>query len=266
MSELQSVLQQNSILDSWYGITPISEDENLGDELYRGLDKDALNTSYQDFENIADYLQSQEVTELLDIGSGDGRSLIHLGNRMKMTGVELHPERVKSTTETLERNNIHARVLELDLNRDELPYSQSYYLYFPTGEALDFILCQMYQRRKENFWLVAMESHGDLIETLSQQVWLDQVHHIPSPMPRHKKGIYFFRPNTNTFTDNPKDQLLQWSGNKSKIELIVQDGNQVRYYNPIGIDRAFFPRLFTKYPANREFHWDQIIGQRPLKT
>lgn len=153
---------------------------------YKNLRSEALLTSEEDFRAI--FAALPEIKFWVEPGSGHGLGPVlfaELFPDKKSVGIEFEASRVEvSQALKLERNVSNVHFAELDLMSCDIPDGDTFFLYFPTGMVLDRILSELSLR--SNFKrIVAIESHGDLLERLRKECWLKEGIHIPLKASRH---------------------------------------------------------------------------------
>lgn len=160
---------------------------------YFGLLPEALYTSIEDLHRI----HSHELVNgtWVDLGAGVGQSALMYSLRYpdrKSVAVEFSFPRIEAGRKVqrdLDLNNID--FIHDDLMNCEIPLGDTYFLYFPTGPVLDRILFELSQRK--DFYIVAIESHGDLLKRLDQETWIERVDTIKLESPRHYPFAVIYR-------------------------------------------------------------------------
>ena len=153
---------------------------------YQGIEAEALLTSEEDFRRIFAALPDIKVWAELGSGHGLGPLLFaHLFPQKKSLGIEFEKPRFDISVQL--KNEHHLTNVDFilgDMLTCDIPQADTYFLYFPTGMVLDRVLHEL-GSRNEMFQLVAIESHGDLLERLKKESWLKASMEIPLSSPRH---------------------------------------------------------------------------------
>lgn len=188
---LDQILNLDSSIDS-------SKDQ---DDFYYDLSADALNTSYHDFWQI--FTQLDKKSTFVDLGSGVSRGAFVALNfdGLKYIGIELMDERISSTIESLRKlGQKSSDILKLDLSSSRLPSANYYFIYFPLGKTLSFILMQLIiMAKNNNFEIIVIESHGDLIDKMNALSFSFKLRDssLTTSLPRHNNKIHFFKTDLN---------------------------------------------------------------------
>lgn len=155
----------------------------------------ALNTSYADWFLLLSRLSPSH--PLVDLGSGYSKGSIISSlypQLCKVESFEYIKERVDSTRESLKENNLESNHIHHCDLRDFFPKAKRYFLYLPTGELVHSILRRIEKLAKsEEIEIYAIESHGDLINFIAKESWLDQQVFTKIKTPRHDNNIYLFK-------------------------------------------------------------------------
>jgi SAM-dependent methyltransferase len=149
---------------------------------YQGLSKEALSTDVSDLRNI--FLSKNITGTYADLGCGTGESVLlyaELFPERKAIGIDFEEARILATKEFALPNS---EFIVADLLTCEIPEAQTYFLYFPTGPVLDRILTFLYES-KNDFHLIVIESHGDLLKRIDLENWLVNIEEIPLSSARH---------------------------------------------------------------------------------
>jgi hypothetical protein len=163
------------------------------EELYPGLHPEALYTSLEDFYHLMSlpFL----LGDWVDLGGGIGESALlyaSLFSERKAYSLEKSKSRVKAGLDIKRRLHLsNAFLLEADLFSCDLPNGEIYFLYFPTGPVLDRLLVEL--RKKSRFkYLIAVESHGNLIPRILKESFLNFKSSVPLVSQRHLPDAYIF--------------------------------------------------------------------------
>lgn len=214
---------------------------------YPGLSKEALSTNILDLENI---FQSPYVNgTFLDLGSGTGESVLlyaELFPDRKAIGIDFEESRILASKSFILHNTefIHA-----DLLSCPIPCADTYFLYFPTGPVLDRVLTTLYEMKKD-FHLVAIESHGDLLNRLERENWLEVVHEIPLTSKRHYPNARIFK---RSFEERSPELLPFTLSYQHKYLLIADEWIGETY----GLEWTEGDRFELETPP-RTIHWKDV--------
>jgi SAM-dependent methyltransferase len=175
----------------------------------------ALQTSYLDFIQIFTFLDLKPNEHFIDIGAGYGRSsfLINmLFNKTRSTAIEHVRSRVQASKDAAIKYHIPLRSFQCEdiLKSDyTLPIGEYYFLYLPIGNLLFKVLNDLKSKaHTKSFKIIAIESHGELINRLEKEKWLSQGPcELESISPRHDNKVYIYEVNRNGLST--ADSLLQ---------------------------------------------------------
>lgn len=190
------------------------------ESLYPGLSLEALYTDLEDLYQI----QTHPLVsgEWCDLGSGVGMSALlyaHLYPTRKSFGIELSTSRHEAgVQEKLRLNLRNAELIHASMLDCPIPTAATYFLYFPTGHVLDRLLDQLSQ--KDNFILVAIESHGDLFARLDLEPNLKCLNSLKLKSKRHHPEARFYQ---KVSTQESKDILLSLSYQERYLLISEQD-------------------------------------------
>lgn len=183
---------------------------------YQGLPKEALSTDIEDLKNI---LQSPHVSgTFVDLGCGTGESVLLYAETFpdrKAIGIDFEEARIEATKSFALPN---AQFLHADLLSCDIPEASTYFLYFPTGPVLDRILSELYLAQKE-FYLIVIESHGDLLNRLNLENWLEVVQEIPLKAKRHYPNARIYK---RLFQER-SDELLPFVLSYQHLFVVFRD-------------------------------------------
>jgi len=198
------------------------------------LECQALNTSYLDFIQIFSYLNLTEKDHFIDIGAGYGRSALLINllyPQAQVTAIEHVKERVEVAKNVgrslqLPTSSFHCQdILDKDYS---LPLGNYYFLYLPLGKLLHKVLYDLKAKALQNhFTLVVIESHGELVNRLKKESWLDEVQtNLTTIAPRHDDKIYLFKSNSKELANGQsKLQSLEdkFFSSKSSFQIEIKD-------------------------------------------
>ena len=160
---------------------------------YKGLSEEALLTSHDDFKRIFSHLPKGKTW--VDLGSGHGLgplTFAKLFPEKKAVGVEFDLARYEASVRSLDKSCLtNVQFIHADLLTCQIPEGNFYFLYFPTGIVLDRILNYL-GNLIENFYFIAIESHGDLLPRLKKEKWLKIHSEIPLTSARHYPNAVIF--------------------------------------------------------------------------
>ena len=141
---------------------------------YFGTSPEALYTDREDYLNIFKALPPSKLWVELGSGVGLGPLLFALEHPMaKAIGLEFDRSRHDAAVKMkYEMSLANLEFQHADLMTCSIPLGDVYFLYFPTGPVLDRILCEL-GSRSHDFFLVVIESHGDLLPRLEMETWLE---------------------------------------------------------------------------------------------
>jgi hypothetical protein len=231
---------------------------------YYQLNPEALLTKAEDFYNI---LKSfPESKSFVDLGSGHGIGPLvfnHLYPEKNSIGIEFDLARFEQSVRfksLLLSSNTHF-FLD-DLMSCDIPESDLYFLYFPTGPVLDRLL-KVLGDRDNFFQLIVIESHGDLLPRLFREPWLEKSREIPLISTRHYPNAVVFkkiaqkRPSfhdvsfMHLFLLIQDDQDSVWIGDTFGMEWLEGD-----FFNLI-----FPPRTIHSSRVLKMLVWEELDGE-----
>jgi len=166
---------------------------------YQGLSKEALSTDLEDLNNI--FKSSSVSGTFVDLGCGTGESVLlyaELFPDRKAIGIDFEEARINAS-KSFQLDN--SEFIHADLMTYKIPEADTYFLYFPTGPVLDLILTSLYEMEKP-FYLIAIESHGDLLKRLDLENWLENVQEIPLSSKRHYPNARIYKRLFNSRSDD----------------------------------------------------------------
>lgn len=163
-------------------------------ESYSGEDYRALLTSLLDLENI---FKSPEVSGIFcDLGAGFAQTCLYYSSLFKdrhSIAIEFVKERLdKAIAKANELNIRNITFLNQDLLTCELPHADVYFIYFSTGIVLNRVLNEL-MIKNNDFHLIAIESHGDLIDRLDDEMGLLKIREIPLIQERHYPNAVIYK-------------------------------------------------------------------------
>lgn len=193
-------------------------EKNVADEVgsYKDLSFEALYTSQEDYRKIFSHPEIQGTMVDLGCGVGVGCFTYHelYPNRTSI-GVEFTAARYQAAETFRQTHDLQGiSFLHQDLLTCEIPFGDTYFLYFPTGAVLDRILSVLSSRPFKT--LVAIESHGDLLPRLALENWLTSCSEIHLSSTRHC-------PHARIFTNNsePRSGKL-WPFDLSFVDQVLE--------------------------------------------
>jgi hypothetical protein len=173
---------------------------------YPSLNPAALYTPLEDFYQIMTHPLIKG--DWCDMGCGVGAGVLFyawLFPERKSLGVEFSHSRAQAGQEAQQKLGLkNAQILEADLLLTSLPKANNYFLYFPTGKALDRILTEL--EGDQDSRIIAIESHGDLFSRLDEED-LEVIATIPLKIPRHHPEARIYQ----RARTHKKDSLLRLS-------------------------------------------------------
>lgn len=205
---------------------------------YQGLSKEALSTDIEDLRII---FQSKNISgTFLDLGCGTGESVLLYAETFpdrRSIGIEFEKARLREAKKFAFKNSTF---LHSDLLTCKIPKADTYFLYFPTGPVLDRIFSHLFELKNE-FHLVVIESHGDLMKRIDLENWLALVEEIPLKTPRHypnariyKRMMFERSEDLLPFTLSYKEKYLlmkdDWIGDSYGMEWT--EGNRFELLHP----------------------------------
>ncbi len=153
---------------------------------YKDLSPEALLTSEEDFRTIFSHIP--EINVWIEPGSGHGLGPIlfaGLHPHKSSIGIEFEKSRIESSEAAKLAIGIsNVSFQHLDLLNCKIPEGDTYFFYFPTGIVLDRILFNL-SEREDFIRIIAIESHGDLLDRLRKESWLSEIKQIPLKSQRH---------------------------------------------------------------------------------
>jgi hypothetical protein len=233
---------------------------------YHQLDQEALLTKVEDLFRI---LQSfPESRDFVDLGSGHGIGPLvfsHLYPHKKSIGIEFDRARFEQSVLMKSLHQaFNTHFFCEDLLSCNIPISDLYFLYFPTGLVLDRLL-KVLGDRDNFFQLIVIESHGDLIPRILREKWLQKSREIPLISSRHYpravvfNKIGFKEPSFHDvsflqlFLFIQDDENSVWVGDSFGMEWLQGD-----FFNLI-----FPPRTIHSSRVLKKLCWDELDD--PLK-
>lgn len=161
---------------------------------YKGTSKEALLTSSEDFRTIFSYIK--DCKSFLDLGCGHGVGVIEFAKMYSHAwsgGIDFESSRLEAGKKmALDEKLTNCHFIESDLLISEIPIVDAYFLYFPTGIILDRILDYL-GNQDADFRIIAIESHGDLLQRLKKEKWLELEAEIPLRDKRHYPFAQIFK-------------------------------------------------------------------------
>lgn len=206
---------------------------------YRGLKSEALLTSEEDFRRI--FASLPDINVWVELGSGHGLGPLlfaYLHPQKKSIGIEFEISRYAASVELQKKHQLtNVTFIHGDLLTCEIPKADTYFLYFPTGMVLDRVLQEL-GTRDENFRIVAIESHGDLLARLKKETWLKETLDVVLSSQRHCEVARVFEKVSLKQTDLHdfsfqkkylvlKDDLTEWIGESFGLEWLRNDEYQL---------------------------------------
>ena len=222
---------------------------------YQGLKSEALYTSLADLNNIFNHPLVHGT--FLDLGCGNGRSCLFYASKFperRAIGIEFEPSRLESAQKYLKNYPLdNVTFINGDLLHDEIPKADTYFLYFPTGMVLDRILNKLYSS-SNIFNLIAIESHGDLLDRLQLENWLTLKDKVPLVSQRHHPSAFIFERNSEE-----RDSRLE-SFNLSFQEkfLLIKNQNESWIGETLGMEWAHDDRFELATPP-RTIFWKDVL-------
>lgn len=162
------------------------------------IDKDALNTSYFDFYLISKKLNNEGT--FFDMGAGYCRSgfffSLYKEKVIHVTCYEVTKERSQFLDNYLKTYKGQSSICLMNKDLfmlDETPHADTFFFYFPLGEDLKKLMMAIVEEN-ENSLIVCIESHGDFITYLNEEVIGCELYvEIKSIMPRHNPTICLYK-------------------------------------------------------------------------
>lgn len=210
---------------------------------YKGLEAEALLTSQADFETI--FTKLIRPKSWVEFGSGYGLGPLLFANKFpeaKSTGIEFEKVRYETSLKLLAESGLKNVSLHyLDLLTSEIPISDYYFFYFPTGHVLDRILSELGKMEHE-FRIVVIESHGDFLERLKFEEWLEKEDEVKIHSARHHDHAVIFKKikkrETNIFDHSfqehfliIKDEYGRWIAESQYLEYHSQTSISLKIPN-----------------------------------
>lgn len=203
---------------------------------YKDLNPQALYTSFEDLENLCTHPLVTGVW--LDLGGGSGRTSLVYSFLTGKPSISLEIDTARNLVgkKCSQKYNLPSTHINCDLLTEDIPFADTYFLYFPTGIVLDRILWQLSER--VGFSLLVIESHGDLLERISREVGYEEVARIPLKTPRHNPEAFIFKkvaigpaplPHTLSFCDKLlliRDSQGEWIASSLGLEWLGEDRYQ----------------------------------------
>lgn len=227
---------------------------------YKGLSEEALLTTQEDFYRIFKSLPPGETW--VELGSGHGLgplSFAKLFTDKKAIGIEFEQARYEASIRSLELSSLrNAHFIHADLLTCLIPLGDFYFLYFPTGKVLDRILHHL-GNLAESFYLIVIESHGDLLPRLKKEKWLRVYSEIPLTSARHYPQAVIFQKCSQKGSDlhdvsfeekflTIRDQAAEWIGESFGLEWIRE--NEFHLLTP--------PRTISEFQVKNVLDFEQV--------
>ena len=160
---------------------------------YRGLTEQALLTCEEDFLSLFQALP--DILTWVELGSGHGLGPLLFAEKFphkKAFGVEFEKARLLvGEKKKIQLGLSNVEFLHADLLTCPIPVGDVYFLYFSTGPVLDRILFELAKLRTP-FFLIAIESHGDLFDRIGKECWLRPIQQVPLVSSRHHPQAMIF--------------------------------------------------------------------------
>jgi hypothetical protein len=197
---LNSPLIQQSLIGDMGKNASVVENRYPREQSYTRYHSEAIQTRYADALKLFSEISPKPGQKFVDIGSGYGRVGVVAGLKvpwMKFTGYELIRERVEAAQATVKNLALQSvEYFEQNLSDPEfkIPPADFYYMYEPVSQStLEKVLGDLKQVAKtQSFTLIATEGHGQFIDFLRQQDWLQLVR--SSPESETSRGLFYFEP------------------------------------------------------------------------
>ena len=172
----------------------VEKDVSVCEGAYKGLGQEALLTSLDDFITI--FKDFPDADTFIDLGCGYGLGPLifsQLYPDKKSIGIEFESARFKEALKLKAHLDLkQVQFIHGDLFTCDIPFGDLYFLYFPTGPVLDRIL-KVLGERSQDFHLIVIESHGDLISRLARETWLIKEFEINLSSQRHYPNAIVFK-------------------------------------------------------------------------
>lgn len=232
----------------------VEKNVSEGKENYKGLMLKALYTSREDFFKIFAHPMIQGT--FVDLGCGVGEGCLLYGSlfpERKAIGVEFEKPRLEvgeGFRIKHQLSNVH--LVNEDLLKAEIPAGDTYFMYFPTGIVLDRILKKLYESSRD-FYLVAIESHGDFYNRLDLENWLEVVAQIPLSSSRHNSHARIYKRNHKKRSEG----LLPFSLSFEKQFLVIEDSKESWVGETYGLEWVK-ENQFKLLTPPRSLSWDKV--------
>lgn len=160
--------------DKYFGINYHEcekEIKNFNEDIYPDLKEEALLTSYLDYYQI--FTELGENSKIVDLGAGYCRGTLlseFLSYPLECISIEVACSRTTPAKKFLKENNLKEELIRCEDILDssfKIPDTDYIFLYLPTGKLVNSFLRQLLSNRYENVVVYVIESHGDLVDTLS---------------------------------------------------------------------------------------------------
>lgn len=181
-----------------------SQNEQLQDHFYPGLNPEALYTSFIDYDTLFNALPCT-VQHVCDLGAGVGK-LAPIWKSLRPQGqvtlIEYVPSRARAAQEMVSRLALeNVTVKQEDILENPIPSADAYFIYLPVNKILEKILSDLRNLKKE-FYLIAIESHGSLFDRLDDFTNLKLIQKIELDSARHSRfgHIYYYSPSESKFS------------------------------------------------------------------
>lgn len=232
----------------------IEQDVSEREGSYKGLLKEALLTSKEDYEAIFSSLP--EIRKWIEPGSGHGLGPVMFAKcypDKSAIGIEFERSRYEAS-EALKRREAISNVqfFHEDLLNFDLPRGDAYFLYFPTGMVLDKILFEI-GTMDSGVRVIAIESHGDLLPRLEKEKWLQKVKEIPLSTLRHYPYAVVYN------KVGPYQYSLHGQSFLKKYLLIKDDNGEKWLGESFGLEWSRNNEFNLQLPP-RTINSEQIIG------
>ncbi len=174
------------------------------DELYLGLNEQALYTSTEDYLNIFHHLGIHEGDSIADIGGGDGRGKLLFDQNYPNSHyycLEKVSDRFSPSVNKAQEMGLDvSRYLPFDLKTQSLPKCEYYFFYFPFAPWI-YSLFEQIISFKGN--LIIIESHGDFVDKFerSYSYCFKQTKKIKLYSQRHRPYAYFYEYDLKQMSD-----------------------------------------------------------------
>lgn len=221
---------------------------------YKDLDPRALYTTLEDLYLI---MSSPYVAgSWTDLGAGTGASVLLYASLFpdrKSVGIECARPRVIAGEGLRRKLKIsNALLLEGDLLTCEVPDSETYFLYFPTGHVLDRVLCEL-RNKSDLISLIVIESHGDLLPRLKKENWLQVLAEIPLTSSRHYPNAVVFTRAEAPFIEGPHQLSFV------RKHLLIRDEDGMEWIgDTFGLEWLRGEQYQLAIPP-RTIGWDQVV-------